>query len=168
VALDLGIQLVSSYYQAIRDNDRFCWTMHVCAPYLDRPDSSWFDSGLPAVGYFHDYEPVTEGTGWMTRWLDRWQDAGARRFIDFREVNSALGLRLALEENGGELKLVVERSAGCPDAIRPVQVQIKASGPLPRRLAVEFLDGPVVSADIRGGEGGIGLVGLPARAADRL
>ena len=78
-ALDLGLQMVGSYYLAIRDGDRFCWTQHVCAPYLDKPDAAWFDAGLPVVGYFHDYELALEGVPWMSRWLDQWQVAGAKK-----------------------------------------------------------------------------------------
>ena len=52
VALDLGLDLISSYYLALRHADRFCWAIHVCAPYLDLPQPDWFDAGLPVVGYF--------------------------------------------------------------------------------------------------------------------
>src|SRR5205823_3751794 len=72
-ALDLGLDLVSSYYLALRDRDRFCWCTHVCAPYLDGPDGTWFAAGLPVVGYFHDREPALEGISWIGNWLNRWQ-----------------------------------------------------------------------------------------------
>jgi hypothetical protein len=90
-ALDLGLSLVSSYYLALRHDNRFCWTQHVCAPYLDEPDSAWFESGLPVVGYFHDREPSLEGPGWLAQCLDRWIDCGARRFITFRDLAVAQG-----------------------------------------------------------------------------
>src|SRR5262249_27631542 len=95
-ALDLGLQMMSSYYLAIRDGGRFCWTQHVCAPYLDRPEAAWFDGGLPIVGCFHDYDLALEGVHWMSQWLDRWQEAGARKFMDFRELAGAIGRRLSL------------------------------------------------------------------------
>jgi hypothetical protein len=93
-ALDLGLSLVSSYYLAVRHGDRFCWTQHVCAPYLDEPDCAWFDSGLPVVGYFHDREPSVEGPGWLAHCLDRWIVCGARRFILFRDLAYLLSLTL--------------------------------------------------------------------------
>jgi hypothetical protein len=77
-ALDLGLQLVGSYYLAMRQGDRFCWTQHVCAPYLNEPNPAWFDAGLPVVGYFHDRELALEGVDWISRWLDHWQAAGPR------------------------------------------------------------------------------------------
>lgn len=89
-ALDLGFELVSSYYLAVRHGDRFCWCVHVCAPYLDQPNGEWLDSGLPVVGYFHDQELALQGIGWFTHHLDAWQDAGFRRFVDFRELAAAL------------------------------------------------------------------------------
>ena len=135
-ALDLGLQLVSSYYLAIRHDNRFCWTTHVCAPYLNRPDSVWFAAGLPVVGYFHDYEPATEGAGWMSRWLDRWQEAGARRLIDLRELAAALGRRLRVEGAPGELRLSVG-DHGAPSMPRPLRVGIRIpTGTLPSSLPV--------------------------------
>jgi hypothetical protein len=106
-ALNLGLQLVSSYYLAIKDNERFCWATHICSPYLDTPDVSWFNAGLPVVGYFHDRELSLEGIAWMTKWLDSWQASGAKRFMDFRELAAALSCRLQLEENNGSLRLSV-------------------------------------------------------------
>jgi len=41
----------------------------------------------------------------MSRWLNRWQDAGAKRLMDFRELTAAIGRRLSLEERDGELLL---------------------------------------------------------------
>jgi UDP-4-amino-4-deoxy-L-arabinose-oxoglutarate aminotransferase len=32
-----------------------------------------------------------EGVGWLSKWLDRWQEAGAKRLIDFRELAAAVG-----------------------------------------------------------------------------
>jgi hypothetical protein len=91
-ALDLGIEAVSSYYLALRYKGRFCWAIHVCAPYLDKPRAEWFDSGLPVIGYFHDHDLATKGTSWMGHWLDRWTEAGARHFIDFRVLTERLNL----------------------------------------------------------------------------
>jgi hypothetical protein len=99
-ALDLGLDLVGSYYLALRHGDRFCWAQHVCAPYLDKPEAHWFDSGLPVVGYFHDREPALEGVKWLDRWLDRWRRAGARRMIDFREFAAAVTRPLHSPDSG--------------------------------------------------------------------
>ena len=51
-ALDLGIQLIGSYYLAIRHRGRFCWAQHVCAPYLDQAESSWFELGITRCWLF--------------------------------------------------------------------------------------------------------------------
>ena len=92
VALDLGLDLISSYYLALRHNDRFCWATHVCAPYLDLAQAEWFDAGLPVVGYFHDRDLAVGGTLWMREWLDRWIAVGARQLIDFRTLTNYLAV----------------------------------------------------------------------------
>jgi hypothetical protein len=92
VALDLGLDLISSYYLALRDNDRFCWATHVCAPYLDLAQADWFDAGLPVVGYFHDRDLAVNGTRWMREWLDRWIAAGAHHLVDFRTLTNYLAV----------------------------------------------------------------------------
>jgi hypothetical protein len=159
-ALDLGLQLVDSYYLAIRHDQRFCWAQHVCAPYLDQPDSSWFASGLPIVGYFHDFEPAVEGIRWITTWLDRWQAKGARRLIDFRELAAALALRLELTAEAGELVLTIRRVDG-PRAVRPIPIRIRARCALPSSLAVRWQDREMVTMEIHTHPDGSGTVFLP-------
>jgi hypothetical protein len=156
-ALDLGLQLVSSYYLAIRDGDRFCWTQHVCAPYLDKPDAAWFDAGLPVVGYFHDYELALEGVPWMSRWLDQWQAAGAKKLMDFRELAAAIGRRLHLEEHDGALRLQVE-SEGAPALVRPLAVALHVPGKrLPEYVSVS-LNNRVLSLPVYSLSNGLGRV----------
>ena len=137
-ALDLGLELADSYYLAIRNGRRFCWATHVCAPYLDRPDAAWFDSGLPVVGYFHDYEPSKEGVGWMTKWLDQWQAAGAQELVDFRQLAAALNLRLHIDDFDSGLAVHMERADG-PELVRPLAVNIFTAGNrLPSTLPVSI------------------------------
>jgi hypothetical protein len=159
-ALDLGLQLVDSYYLAVRHGQRFGWTQHVCAPYLDQPDSRWFASGLPVVGYFHDFEPAVEGVGWITTWLDRWQTKGARRLIDFRELAAALALRLELTEESGQLVLTIRRVDG-PRAVRPIPIRIRARCALPSSLAVKVQDQDTTRMEIAPHADGSGTVLLP-------
>jgi len=159
-ALGLGLRLVSSYYLALRDGDRFCWSMHVCAPYLDVPDAAWFDAELPVVGYFHDYEPALDGVGWIRKWLDRWHEAGARKFMDFRELAAAIGRHLYLEERDDGLHLTVT-SDGAPGLVRPVAVNIHLPAKsLPSRLSVTF-DDRNLSLKVDPLENGVGRVVLP-------
>jgi hypothetical protein len=99
---------VSSYYFALRHDGRFCWTYHVCAPYLDTAESGWFDSGLPVVGYFHDRDPALHGLQWVRECLDAWARAGAKRFVTLRELATASGLRLAASESADGCALAVE------------------------------------------------------------
>ena len=156
-ALDLGLRLVDSYYLAVRHQDRFCWAQHVCAPYLNRPDAAWFASGLPVVGYFHDQEIAVEGVSWMSGWLDRWQEAGARRLIDFRELAAAVGCRLTLEGDVEQLRLTVDREAPAP--VRAIPIRLRAEA-LPARLTV-FINGQSSDVDIIRRQDGTGLVWLP-------
>ncbi|MFC1680737.1 hypothetical protein ACFL1S_02945 [Pseudomonadota bacterium] len=123
-ALEVGIQLVSSYYLAILDHGRFCWTQHVCAPYLDSPDQSWFDAGLPVVGYFHDYELACEGVGWMTALLDQWQSDGARWFIDFREFSNILSHRVSCSRDGECHRISVTSTTAKKPLLRPIRLGI--------------------------------------------
>jgi hypothetical protein len=127
-ALRSQLQLVSSYYLAIRQDDRFLWSTHICAPYLDEPASHWFASGLPVIGYFHDYELATEGVDWLARNLDQWREAGARRFIDFREVAAALATELSLERENNELTLRLHPESGSAPWPRPIPVKLRIHG----------------------------------------
>src|SRR4051794_3009512 len=51
---------------------------------------------------FHDYELAVDGGKRMSNHLDAWRRVGVRRFVDFREMVGALGmrLRLAVDRNG--------------------------------------------------------------------
>lgn len=159
-ALDLGLQIVSSYYLAVRDSDRFCWAQHVCAPYLDTPDPAWFAAGLPVVGYFHDRELALEGVGWMSRWLNQWQDAGARRLMDFRELAAALSRRFSLQARQGILRLTVTNTSALP-LVRPLTVSIRVPhGRLPAFVSVA-LDDRELSLPVDQHSREFGLVSIP-------
>ncbi len=150
-ALDAGLRLIGSYYLAIRHDDRFCWNQHVCAPYLNELDGKWFTSGLPVIGYFHDRELSLEGVDWMTRWLDAWQNAGARRFVDYRHLASALGKTLSLRETRGELQLTVHEEASLQSPV-PLDIRFTTSlEPPPASVTVvtreSSFSAPVESVD---------------------
>jgi hypothetical protein len=137
-ALKLKLQLVSSYYLALRHKERFCWSQHVCAPYLNQPDSAWFDSGLPVVGYFHDYDLAIKGVGWMSKWLNRWQSAGVKRFLDFRELAAAVRRKYSLEEHSSIFRMKI-RGKSAPRLVRPLKVMIKVSdGKMPSHVSVSI------------------------------
>jgi hypothetical protein len=161
-ALNLGIQFVSSYYLALRNKNRFCWAQHVCAPYLDEPDSAWFDAGLPVVGYFHDYDLAHKGIDWMSKWLDRWQESGAQKFMDFRELAAAVGRTFFVEDHNGEICLVVKQE-GAPQLVRPLRVMVRIPGEkMPSRVSVVFdnREKPI-SINVERLDHGQGLVTLP-------
>lgn len=130
--------VVASYYLALRHDGRFCWTTHVCAPYLDQPDAAWFSSGLPVVGYFHDRDTALGGPEWLARWLDGWEALGARRFIDFRELAAAVGRCLYLEKSTSGLRLAVTRKEG-PDLVRPIAVKTRVPGQQPECVPVRYI-----------------------------
>jgi hypothetical protein len=155
-AHELNVQLVGSYYLAFRHGDRFCWSQHVCAPYLDRPDPDWFDAELPVVGYFHDFDLVRKGVEWVSRWLDAWQSAGATRFIDFRELSAALSRRLYMPEHSGErLELHVSDEGDTPiRPVRPLRIAVKSDKDrLPAALIVFFEGQQVVMPLDRNADG---------------
>jgi hypothetical protein len=86
LALDAGFQIVATETLAIRHEERFCWSAHVTSPGLDYPDPHLLETGLPVVATFHDRDIVLGGVEWLERGLEQWGAAGARRFIDFREL----------------------------------------------------------------------------------
>ena len=134
--------MMSSYYLALRDRERFCWTQHVCAPCLDGPDTAWFDAGLPVVGYFHDREPALVGAEWIGRWLDHWRAVGARTLLDFRELASIVSRRRHFEERDGWLRLGMMSEGAPPELVRPLTIAVRAPGrQLPLRLSVLLDDG---------------------------
>ena len=160
VALDLALRLVSSYYLALRDGDRFCWAQHVCAPYLDEPDAAWFDAGLPVVGYFHDRDAALGGVDWLGRCLDRWQSAGARRLIDLRELATAVGRCFDLDLHDGALRLTVTGD-GAPPLVRPLTVGLRLpSGGIPSAISV-WMQGSRRSIAVEQFGHGLGRVTLP-------
>jgi hypothetical protein len=161
--LDLGLSLVSSYYLALRDRDRWCWTTHVCAPYLDEPDAAWFRAGLPVVGYFHDREPALEGAVWLSTCLDRWTAAGARRMLDFRELASAVGRRLRLDECRGGLRLTA-LGAGAPPLVRPLPVLLRLPDRRPPARLSAGLDDDEMSLAVEPVGEWLGRVCLPSPA----
>jgi hypothetical protein len=163
-ALDLDLQLVSSYYLAIRDRERFCWAQHVCAPYLDDARAAWFDAGLPVVGYFHDADLALKGVDWLRGCLARWDDAGARHLIDLRALAAAVGRRLRLEDDGGTLTLTVT-AGDAPDLVRSLKVGVSdPRGRLPHKLSVH-IDGGATMLPVRHVGDGSGRVVLPRGAA---
>ncbi len=139
-ALDAGLHFVGSYYLAVREDNRFCWCTHICAPYLDEAHAAWFDSGLPVVGYFHDREPALEGIRWITHCLDDWENVGARRFIDFRQLAAAVRRQLHLSFSEGTLHLAVTNHGApalvqgqpfnvyVPDMVLPSTLLVSQSG----------------------------------------
>ena len=144
-ALDLGLNLISSYYLAVRDGNRFCWTQHVCAPYLDEPKGAWFDAGLPVIGCFHDFDISRNGVEWLCKLLERWQDAGASRLIDLRELATMVSRTLYLKEHDGGTTLEVE-SDSAPEPVRPLSIHIRAgNGRIPHEITVSIGNRSIVN-----------------------
>ncbi len=108
-ALEAGLMFVSSYYLAVRIDKTFYWDQYVCAPYLNNHDPSWFDAGLPVVGYFHDFDLSIHGIDWLADCLENWQKAGANYFIDFRELAGILSHTISLNKRETEFQLNVEQ-----------------------------------------------------------
>jgi hypothetical protein len=160
-ALQLGLQLVSSYYLALRDAQRFWWAQHVCAPYLDRPEPAWFDAGLPVVGYFHDFDLCVNGVDWFSRWLDAWASIGAKRIIDLRELAAVLGRRLHLEERENTLH-VHAASEGAPLLVRPLRVAVRLDERNAHSHITVVSDGHELSLPVEPTQTGIGRLSVPA------
>ena len=161
-ALEVGLRLVSATGLALRHKGRFCWCAGVSTIPLEAPGAEHFQAELPVVCRLHDLEPATHGVHWLAAALDEWRRLGARRLIDFRELSSALALRLRLvQDPGGEWRLELggERSLPrplpvllrLPSGAPPTEIRLKRAG-TDLRLPVHVL------------EHGIGRVMLPASA----
>jgi hypothetical protein len=124
IALSEGLCLVSSYYLAIRHDDHFCWSQHICAPYLDEPSMKWFCSNLPVVGYFHDREPSIYGPKWVDECLIEWIKVGATTFISFRDLAFMLDLDLSATWTG-EILVVSLRGGAIPAISTPLRLRVQ-------------------------------------------
>ena len=142
VALDTGLSLVGSYYLALRHDDRFCWSTHVCSPYLDEPDARWFDSGLPVVGYMHDRDLVVNGVGWLDEWLSAWESKGATRFADYAWLAAALSTPVEVDGVGGA-GAVAAATEGLPPG-GALRVKVRTGGPGRVVLRVAGRESPAV------------------------
>ncbi len=106
--LSSELLMVSSYYLAIKTGEKLCWAQHICAPYLNEANSEWFKSGLPIVGYFHDFDISINGIKWFTENLATWQAAGARQFTDFRTIALALVHTISVHPSDNCYHLVLD------------------------------------------------------------
>jgi hypothetical protein len=151
-ALDLGFALISSYHLAVRCEERFCWAQQIQAPYLNEPAPRWFESIFPVVGYFHDFEPATQGVSWFRDHFERWLAAGARRVMDFRELSAHLAHSIALEiDNQPRLCITSEIPIAAPRPMRvfmhfgglaaPLSLEAILEGRTVRLPSAAFLDG---------------------------
>jgi hypothetical protein len=141
-ALDLGIELIGSYYLALRRGGRFCWAQHVCAPYLDEPDAAWLDAELPTVGYFHDRDIAIEGPEWFPNQLERWMAAGVRRFVDYRELAVALARPFTLTSDATGCLLLSIENRDAPTLFRSLPIRLRATdSALPRTVTVRTAAG---------------------------
>ena len=131
-AQQLGLSVISSYYLAIRINNRFCWTQHVCAPYLDLAASEWFDAGLPVVGYFHDFDIAERGVNWFSQCLDAWQHAGAKHIFDLKELAARTRLNLKIQATDHNVRLDIYGDKS-PSLAYPLEIMIRLadSGEIP-------------------------------------
>ena len=126
-AMLAGLNLVSSYYLGMRICNQLCWNQHVCSPYLDLAHPQWFEHELPVVGYFHDFDLSNYGIDWFSRHLDAWQKAGAKFFIDFRELSNILSHTISISEIDGQCQLNLLSENNLP-FIRPVRAGIHIPG----------------------------------------
>jgi hypothetical protein len=154
-AIELGFELVSSYYLGIRDSCRLLWVNHVCAPYLDTPDAAWFDAGLPVVGYFHDRELALEGSAWMSACLDAWQAAGANRFVDLRELAASLSLRISLKEDPQRLVVTTQTPF---ELVKPVVLGLYVPGIAAAARSLVTVEAARLSLDVQVDSNGFGRI----------
>ena len=126
-AMQAGLKLVSSYYLGMRIGRQLCWNQHVLSPYFDLAASHWFDSELPVVGYFHDFDISAHGLNWFTSNLDAWELAGAKYLIDFRELTHILSYTIGVSTNEEQCQLNLFSDSSLP-FFKPVRIGIHIPG----------------------------------------
>lgn len=121
------LNLVSSYYLGMRIGHQLCWNQHVCSPYLDLANPCWFEQELPVVGYFHDFDIGTHGTNWFNEQLEKWEQAGAKFFIDFRELSTILSHTISINEVADQYQLSLYSENHLP-FIKPARIGFHIPG----------------------------------------
>ncbi|MCL6257696.1 hypothetical protein M3O96_01260 [Aquiflexum sp. TKW24L] len=123
-ALEMRWKMISSYYQAFKIEERFCWTQLVEAPYLDQHDISWGIKECPVVGYFHDFDLSKHGVGWFSDCLENWKECGFKYFIDLRTLLIGYNFNLTLEDKPNIGILHLNNKLYTPDGY-PFRIKIK-------------------------------------------
>jgi hypothetical protein len=159
-AFALGLEAVAADGLAVRRGGDLAWLPGVRNAEPDSHGSRSLGALIPAVACFHDRDLAQAGVDWLQRLLARWRSAGADRFIDLRELTSALGLRLALDPAPEGWRLEVVRERG-PALRRPFPVLVRAPDRLPAALGVVTPQGPL-RLDVESVAGGVSRVLLPA------
>ena len=96
----------------------------------------------------------------MSQALNKWQAAGAKRFMDFRELAAALCCRLELRQDQGSLRLKVTSDGAVP-LVRPLVIALRSrASPLPVQIDVEY-DGRSLALPVRKRDDRFGCVELP-------
>ena len=140
-AFALGLEAVAADGLAVRRGGDLAWLPGVRNAEPDSHGSRSLGALIPAVACFHDRDLAQAGVDWLDRLLARWRSAGADRFIDLRELTSALGLRLALDPPG---RLAARGRPGTrPGAAATLPGLVRAPDRLPAALAVVTPQGPL-------------------------
>jgi hypothetical protein len=132
-AAAFGLEAVAADGLAVRRGESFAWLRGVESGPPDSPAARALATQTPAVACFHDRDLALQGIGWLRDVLARWRSAGADRFIDLRELISALGLRLVLDRDPDGWRLEVARERG-PMLRRSFPALVRA----PERLHAEI------------------------------
>ena len=105
----------------------------------------------------HDLEPALDGAGWMRRWVDRWYESGARRFICFRELAAAVGRPLSLAQDGERFRLTM-MNENAPFPVRPLPINLWIpGGQMPDQISCS-IGSKLSSLSVKIAEGGYGRV----------
>jgi hypothetical protein len=113
-----GLELFSSWSVCRLRANVPTWTHGVGSPYLDEVDGSWFENGLPVVGYWHERDMALGGPRWAPDLIAAWREAGARRAWAFADLARAYATPVdAVLESGRvvvrsapDVPLIVERA----------------------------------------------------------
>ncbi len=159
-AYRLGLDAVVSRAFAVRGSGSFSTLDGVVSESLETDPVRALATEAPVIAGFHDRDLALEGVGWLEAQLARWRAAGARRFVDLRDLTSAFNLEISLERQANGIRLRVDRHGGVPLAA-PFGVLVEAGPDLASKLEL-MAAGDTAIVSVEPESDGLARVQIPA------
>lgn len=112
IAQNEGFLVISSEYNSILKEELIIKNDRIPSMFLSwyKPAKSYFESGYPVIGLFHDYDLIEYGNEWLEELITGWKKAGVKRFISFKELAGYLFTEIEGRINGDRIVLTINTS----------------------------------------------------------